>query len=71
MVEQLCGLKEDVKSLGTSIAVNQKIIMDKFDSLDVKYATKSSVNRLRVIVWSVIGFFATAGAGLAITKLLQ
>jgi len=71
MTEQLCELKEDVKSLGVSIAVNQKIIMDKFDNIDSKYATKLSVNRLWIIVWSVIWFVFTALGAVAFTSLLK
>lgn len=55
MVKDISEIKESVKE------TNEKLdtLIDKFDS---KYATKSSVNRIRVIIRSVIGFGAVAVA---------
>ena len=70
MAEQLKEVKQSLRELWTSLAVNQKIIMDKFDSLDTKYATKTSVNRIWIIIWSIIGFFASAAWALIVRELL-
>lgn len=50
LMKEISEIKADVKEL-----------LAKFENLDNKYATKSSVNRIWVIIWSIIGFFATAG----------
>jgi hypothetical protein len=71
MSEQMCSLKEDVKCLWTSMAINHKMIMDKFDWLDNKYATKLSVNRIWVIIWSIIGFVFTALWAVSLSTLLK
>lgn len=71
MAKEICEVKESIKWLGTSIAVNHKMVMDKFDGLDTKYATKSSVNRIWVIIWSIIWFFAAAWWTMLIQKVLS
>jgi len=70
MAEQIWEIKEDVKGLSISIAVNHKMVMDKFDLLDTKYATKTSVNRIWIIIWSIIGFVFTFVGALGLNHFL-
>lgn len=70
MVKDISDIKENIKEIGTKQENNHISIMAKFESLDLKFATKSSVNRLRVIVWSIIGFVFTALWAVALTTLI-
>lgn len=70
MAKDISDIKENIKEIGTKQEANHTSIMAKFESLDLKFATKSSVNRLRVIVWSIVGFVFTTLWVVALTSLL-
>lgn len=69
MVTDIWDIKKEVKDISVAQKSNHEMVMLKFESLDVKYAPKSSVAKLWVIVRSIIGFVFTA-LGTAIMVLL-